>query len=88
MLGLWSNAILRIRIANTKIMVVIVLNVLNAELVCHNVYNSIQHWMNALALNASPVFVILCKYKFATFGVLGELPQWGVPVGFMRVGSE
>ena len=50
--------------------------------------HSIQHWMNALALNASPVFVILCKYKFATFGVLGELPQWGVPVGFMGEGSE
>ena len=44
--------------------------------------------MNTLALNASPVFVILCKYKFAAFAVLGELPQWGVPVGFMGVGSE
>ena len=39
--------------------------------------------MNALALNASPVFVILCKHKFAKVRVLGELPQWGVPVEFM-----
>ena len=38
-------------------------------------------WMNAFPVNAGAVFVNLCKYKFATFFVLGELPQWGVPVG-------